>query len=228
MTPPITHRSGIAGVTTAEGATLVIDTFRAFSTAAYLFDAGVARLILTDTLDEARLTAGGIDEALLCGENEGIQPADFDLGNSPAQVTERTDLAGRTIVMRTSAGSRSVVAAASAGASPIYATSLVVASATAAAVADEPAVTIVAAGLNGVEPADEDDATANLLEALLTKTPHRTEPMIEVLLAGTGAQRLLTTPSIDDRDLDLCLAVDAFDFPMEVTSETGFLVLKRG
>jgi 2-phosphosulfolactate phosphatase len=218
MTPPITHRSGIAGAKTAEGATLVIDTFRAFSTAAYLFDAGVARLILTDTLDQARLTAGAIDEALLCGENEGIQPADFDLGNSPAQVIERTDLTGRTIVMRTSAGSRSVVAAASAGASPIYATSLVVASATAAAVTDEPAVTIVA----------EDDATANLLEALLTKTPHRTETMIEVLLAGTGAKRLLTTPSIDDRDLDLCLAVDAFDFPMEVTSETGLLVLKRG
>lgn len=205
----------------------MIDTFRAFATTAYLFDAKVARLILTESLDEARRTAGEIDGALLCGENQGIQPPDFDLGNSPSQVIERTDLAERTIVMRTSAGSGSVIAAAAAGAAPVYATSLVVASATAAAVADQPAVTIVAAGLNGTEPADEDDATAGLLEALLTGTSHETTSMVDALRIGSGAERLLTTPSIDDRDLDLCLAVDAFDFAMEAVTEVGLLVLRR-
>lgn len=211
----------------ATGPTLVIDTFRAFTTAAYLFDAEVGRLILTDSLDEARNVARGINGALLCGEDEGVQPADFDLGNSPSQVVARTDLAGRTIVMRTSAGSRSVIAAAAAGAAPVYATSLVVASATAAAVAGHPAVTIVAAGLNGTDPADEDDATAQLLEALLTGAPHETAAMVDALRIGSGAHRLLTTPSIDDDDLDLCLAVDAFDFAMEATTEAGRLVLRQ-
>ena len=227
MAPTITHKAGIAGASQATGPTLVIDTFRAFSTAAYLFDAGVDRLILADGLDEARRVAQGLDGALLVGEDDGIQPADFNLGNSPAQVLERTDLAGATIVMRTSAGTRSVIAADSSGASPILATSLVVATATAAAVRSEPQVTIVAAGLNGVEPADEDDATAALLEALLSGASHDHPAMVDALRSGTGGRRLLDTPSIDDTDLELCLAVDAFDFAMRAGLEGGFLVLDK-
>ncbi len=227
MIPTITRLGGIEGAAQAVGPTLVIDTFRAFSTAAYLFGAGVDRLVLVDRLDEARQLAAGLEGALLCGETEGIQPPDFDLGNSPAQVLERTDLGGRSIVMRTSAGTRSVVAAVGAGASPVYAASLVVASATTDAVADEPAVTIVAAGLNGIEPADEDDATADLLEALLTGADYDASSMVEALRVGTGAERLRTTPSIDDRDLELCLAVDVFDFALKTALEDGLLVLKR-
>jgi len=205
----------------------VIDTFRAYSTAAYLVDAGVERLILTDTLGEARRTAGRFDHALLCGEDEGIRPDDFDLGNSPAQVLDRTDLGGRTVVMRTSAGTRCVVAAVAAGAEPVYAASLVVATATAGAVAGEPRVTVVAAGLNGTEPADEDDATAELLEAIILDVPPSdTARMVETLRSGSGAERLLSTASIDDRDLELCLAVDAFDFAMQVANRDGLLTLE--
>jgi len=225
MAPTIIHKAGIAGASEAAGPTLVIDTFRAFSTAAYLFDAGVERLILTDSLDEARQIARLLGDALLCGENEGIRPDDFDLGNSPAEVLARSDLSGGTVVMRTSAGTRSVIAARASGAAPIIATSLVVASATVRGVAGRPEVTIVAAGLNGVEPADEDDATAALLTALLTGALHDVPMMMEALRNGSGAKRLLDTPSIDDDDLELCLAVDAFDFAMEVTKEGDFLVL---
>ena len=122
MTPSIIHKAGVAGAAEAGGPALVIDTFRAFSTAAYLFDAGVDRLILTDSLDEARHTAARFGQALLCGEDDGIRPDDFDLGNSPAEVLGREDLGGATIVMRTSAGTRSVIAADNAGAAPIFAT----------------------------------------------------------------------------------------------------------
>ncbi len=227
MTPSITHKAGIAGASEATGPALVIDTFRAFSTAAYLFDAGVDRLILTDGLDEARHTATRFEHALLCGEDDGIRPDDFDLGNSPAQVIGRADLDGATIVMRTSAGTRSVIAADTAGATPIFATSLVVASATAHRVVDKPQVTIIAAGLNGIDPADEDDATADLLENLLTGGSPDVASMVGALRVGSGARRLLGTPSIDDEDLELCLAVDAFDFAMEVVESDGFLTLTR-
>jgi 2-phosphosulfolactate phosphatase len=227
MTPTIIRRAGIAGAARSSGPTLVIDTFRAFTTAAYLLDAGVDRLLLVDGLDEARRLAGRHPGTLLCGEDEGIKPDDFDLGNSPSQVIERTDLADSSVVMRTSAGTRSVVAATDAGAAPVFAASLVVASATARAVADSPAVTIVAAGLNGVEPADEDDATAAMLEALLTEREHDPAAMVEALRSGTGAERLLTTPSIDDRDLELCLAVDALEFALKASPEGGLLLLTR-
>lgn len=227
MTPSIIHKAGVAGAAEASGPALVIDTFRAFSTAAYLFDAGVDRLILTDGLDEARHTAAQFAQALLCGEDDGIRPDDFDLGNSPAEVLGRGDLGGATIVMRTSAGTRSVIAANNAGAAPIFATSLVVASATAHRLADRPQVTIVAAGLNGIEPADEDDATADLLEILLTGESPDVAAMVGALRVGSGARRLLGTPSIDNEDLELCLAVDAFDFAMEAVESDGFLILNR-
>jgi 2-phosphosulfolactate phosphatase len=227
MNQTITRRAGIAGAAQAQGPTLVIDTFRAFSTAAYLFAAGVDQVMLTDSLDEARALAGRLEGTLLCGESDGIQPADFDLGNSPSQVLERTDLTGKHIVMRTSSGTRSAIAAVRAGAFPVYATSLVIATATARAVAAAPAVTIVAAGLNGVEPADEDDATADLLESRLTGRYVDTASMIGALRSGSGANRLLTTPTIDDRDLELCLAVDSFDFALRVAERDGLLLLEQ-
>ena len=51
----ITFGSGVEFAGTARGATIVIDTFRAFTTAAVLFDAGVDRLVLTASLDDAQL-----------------------------------------------------------------------------------------------------------------------------------------------------------------------------
>ena len=227
LAPMITRRPGIAGASQAAGPTIVIDTFRAFTTAAYLLDADVAELILVDELDEARALAGRLAPALLCGEDEGIRPDDFDLGNSPTEVLTRADLRGSTVIMRTSAGTRSVVAALGAGAEPVFAASLVVAGATVAAVAGSVAITIVPAGLNGVEPADEDDATADLIEALLEGVSFDRAAMLDALRAGSGARRLRSTPSIDDRDLERCLAVDALDFALIANDSGGLVTLRR-
>ncbi|MCZ6462494.1 MAG: 2-phosphosulfolactate phosphatase, partial [Actinobacteria bacterium] len=57
----ISRRAGLEGAAEASGPTVVIDTFRAFSTTAYLLDAGVSRLVLTDGLDEARRIAASLD-----------------------------------------------------------------------------------------------------------------------------------------------------------------------
>ncbi|GMQ86413.1 MAG: hypothetical protein BMS9Abin07_1991 [Acidimicrobiia bacterium] len=217
--------AGLEGAAEASGPTVVIDTFRAFSTAAYLLDAGVARLILTDGLDEARRIAAALDDVLLCGEDGSKPPDDFDLGNSPTEVLQRTDLPGRTVVMRTSAGTRCVAAAVAGGARPVYAASLVVAGATASALADEPTITLVSSGGSVDVPHDEDEYTGDLIAGIVAgRTPDYAAVLVAVR-AGTGTARLRRTPWIDDRDIDRCLVVDTFDFAMEASVSDGLLTL---
>ena len=52
------------------GPTVVIDTFRAFSTAAYLVDSGVDHIVLAETLDEARTRARAITIRSCAGRTE--------------------------------------------------------------------------------------------------------------------------------------------------------------
>ena len=162
-TPIVSRRSLLTGISGVCGPTIVIDTFRAFSTAAYLFDRGVDRIVLVEALDEARQLVQAIPGAILCGEDQGHRPDDFDLGNSPIEVEAQPDLDGATIVMRTSAGTRGVVAALQSGADPVYAASLVVAGATARAVHNFDRVTIVALGLSGTSIAVEDEEDGELI-----------------------------------------------------------------
>ena len=207
------------------GPTVVIDTFRAFSTAAYLFDRGVDHIVLTETLDEARTRALTIPDPILCGEDGGRMPDDFDLGNSPVEVGAFPDLAGRTVIMRTSAGTRTLVRALRSGADPVYAASLVVAASTAAAVRRSPRVTIIASGLGGVSIADEDEETAGLIsDRILGRAddPMRTSR----IQGGGGATRLRSTPSIDPEDLARCLDVDRFPFALRVRLNEGVVTVR--
>lgn len=223
--PRIERRSLLAGTRGVTGPAIVIDTFRAFTTAAYLFDHGIERIVLAETLDEARHLSASIPGSVLCGEDAGRKPGDFDLGNSPTEVSRLRRLDGEVAVMRTSAGTRAVVAVLAGGARPVYAASFVVAGATAAAVADVRRVTIVAAGLSGETPADEDEETADLIADRLTHRPNDPDRLTRIR-SGEGAERLRSTPWIDSHDLDLCLHVDLFGFAMRAKMEHGTPVLR--
>jgi len=224
--PEIIRRSLLTGTRDISGAVIVIDTFRAFSTAAYLFDRGVPRIVLTETLDEARARSRSIPGSILCGEVGGRRPDDFTLGNSPVEVRAFASLEGRVAVMRTSSGTRSVVGALRSGAHPVYAASLVVAEATATAVRNETRVTIVASGLGGTDIADEDEETAGLIADRIIGRPADPETVARVR-SGEGAHRLRATPWIDPLELDLCLAVDRFAFTLEAHIQGGVPTLER-
>lgn len=217
----VTRLFSIEGAKRARGATVVVDTFRAFSTAAYLLDAGVATLLLADSVDEARTLAAAAG-GLLCGEEGGVRPAGFDLGNSPGEVLEHDGLRGATVVQRTSAGTRCVRAAIAAGAEPVYAASLVVAAATALRVAGAE-LSIVTGGTGGpggsVVRADEDEATADYLESLLAG--RRDPPDLETIRDGEPGLRIRTGGWAHPNDLELALAVDRFSFAMRAEARRG-------
>ena len=208
----------------------MIDTFRAFSTAAYLVDRGVDHIVLTETLDEARARARSIPGSILCGEVEGRRPEDFDLGNSPGEVQARDELSGRTVVLRTSAGTRCLLAAFEHGARPVFAASLVVASATAQALATADEITIVASGRGGTEPADEDEATADLIADLAAgadATDARRTDVVDRIRTGPGARQLEAAEWAHPDDIALCLRVDAFPFAMGASRSGGAVELIR-
>jgi 2-phosphosulfolactate phosphatase len=208
----VTHAAGLRGASTATGIAVVIDTFRAFTTAAYAQANGVEAHYLTSTVDEARELASQHPGALLCGEVDGVRPDDFDLGNSPAEVLE-TDVEGRTFIQRTSGGTRCVLAALASESTDTYAASLVVATATADAIRNAPTVTVIASGRGGIVPVFEDDATAALIDALVHGhgDPARTANDIRQC---DSAEMLAASPWAHPDDVLLATDVDRFDFAM--------------
>ena len=218
---------GNDGCADLDGIAVVVDVLRAFSFAAYALDRGVDRLILMDDLDEAEAVAAGLPGSLL--GKDGPPAPGFELHNSPGQVLERADLAGRTVVHRTAAGTIGAVAARAA--EHLYCASFVVAGATARRLRElAPApVTFVITGDGG--RAEEDLACAEHIAACVDDPG--ADPGPSLLRAAAAAARLrrgieLGYPGIHPDDVELCLQVDRFDFAMRAAEEGGLLALRTG
>ncbi|KGQ22934.2 2-phosphosulfolactate phosphatase [Thermus filiformis] len=82
---------------------LVVDVIRATTTAACFLEAGAEALYLTSSLETAR--AFKDQDVVLAGEEGGLRPPGFDLGNSPREALE-APVGGRTVVMSTTNGTR--------------------------------------------------------------------------------------------------------------------------
>ena len=196
--------------------------FRAYSAAAYAFAAGATRILLASEVEEARQLAAGIPDSVLMGEVNGVRPEGFDLGNSPGEIVAEPGLvAGRIVVHRSSAGTRCARAALANGARPVLVSSLVVASATAAAVADHHEVTIVASGIAGVEPAAEDSICADLIDALLLGGRADRAAAGEAVATHERARLLRESSFAHPDDVRLCSTVDRFGFAMMAVESDG-------
>lgn len=214
----VTVAHGLEAARSASGVVVIVDAFRAYCTAAHLISGGASSIQLVETIDEVRAVPGDV---LRVGEERGVRPPDFDLGNSPAEVL-RADVGGRSVVMRSSAGTRGVIAALRAGADAVFGAGFGVASATgnaAAALGDR--VTVIAAGHLGVVPAEEDEAAARLIADVAGGVEPDVRRAINRALAGRGASRLRSAGWADPADLGLCLAVDIFDFAMRAIRRDG-------
>lgn len=218
----------------ATGAALVIDVFRAFTTAAIAFDRGAERITLVAEVEEAleiRRNSPAIADILM-GEVEGRRPEGFDYGNSPYEASS-VDFAGKSVVQSTRAGTVGTAAAGAAGCDPIYVTSFVVAGATVQTVlAEEPQpelVTILAMGDQGVNRSDEDEHCAMYLRNRLEGRNPDPEALRKLIMAGGATQKFFddAQPQFHPRDVGLALEVDRYPFAMRVTREDGLLVARR-
>ena len=218
----------------ARGAALVIDVFRAFTTAAIAFDRGAERITLVAEVDEALAIRERSPEIadILMGEVDGKRPDGFDHGNSPFEAST-VDFDGKCVVQSTRAGTVGTAAAGAAGCDPIYVTSLVVAGATTRALlAEEPLperVTILAMGDQGVNRSDEDEHCAMYLRNRLEGRSPDPEALRKLIMSGGATQKFFddAQPQFHPRDVGLALEVDRYNFGMRVTREDGLLVARR-
>jgi 2-phosphosulfolactate phosphatase len=201
------------------GAVVVVDVLRAFSTAAYALAGGARHVYVVGRVDEALAFKAANPGALAMGEEHGRRPPGFDFANSPAELAD-ADVTGRVIVQRTSAGTQGVVAARAA--TRLWCAALVTASATAAAVrtAGLGAPTYVITGWSSSDAGSgvDDAATAELIERARTGRPLESAATAHLVATSDEAARtlLIGAGHVDPEDVTLSVAVDAFDFALEV------------
>ena len=87
----------------------VVDVLRATTSLVTMFDRGLARAIIPDTLRDARALALS-HFSLLCGESKALPLAGFDYGNSPAEFATLS-LKDKSAVLWTTNGTKAIAAA---------------------------------------------------------------------------------------------------------------------
>ncbi|HJW69592.1 MAG TPA: 2-phosphosulfolactate phosphatase [Candidatus Binatia bacterium] len=217
----------LSGAREARGLAVVIDVFRAFSTAAYAFDRGASEVVLVGSVEDAFALRRRLPDALVMGEVDGRRVAGFDFGNSTSAIA-RADLRGRRLIQRTSAGTQGVLAAEHA--EEIVLGSFVCAGAIVRHVqARKPAVvSLVAMGVGATRPAPEDEACGDLLEARLRGVPLDESALLARLESGKAGERFEEDSEDFPRaDVSHCLRLDAFDFVLTVERRDGLVVATR-
>lgn len=217
----------LEGARRARGTVVIVDVFRAFTTAAVAFSRGAAKIIMVAEPPKAlAMKARGLGD-LCVGEINGIPPEGFDFGNSPFEMAG-ADLEGKVIIQSTRAGTTGVTAAT--GASAVYAASFVVAKATARAILrDRPAlVTIVAMGWNARMRTDEDELCALYLRNLLEGREPNPDALRQLVKASGQVGKFYdpAQPHFHPQDCEMALDVNRYDFAIRVTREDNLLVAR--
>ena len=212
----------------AQGTTVIIDVFRAFTTAAIAFDNGAKEITLfAEPADALALHKKGVGDYLM-GEVGGKKPDGFDFGNSPHEISQ-VDLTGKTLIQSTRAGTVGVEAAVNA--SEIFLGSFVVAQATMDAVkaSGSELVSIIAMGDQGVARADEDEQCGIYLRNILEGRKPDFAAVKSLVLEGGATQKFFdpNQPQYHPEDVTLALEADRYDFAMKISREYGLLVARK-
>lgn len=224
------HMATLETCGAARGVVVVIDVIRAFTTAAFALAAGAGEIVPVSGVDEALQLHKRWPEALVMGEVGGLPPAGFHFGNSPSALLGQ-DLGGRRLIQRTGAGTQGLVR--SRQAEVLFAASFVCAAATVRAVrALRPeAVTLLPTDhAQGEDPACAEYLAERLRGAAPDPAPYLTR------VRAAGLTRVQPGPADQHwpewhihqylADLDLCEAVDRFDFAMRVERGADGLALR--
>ncbi len=208
-----------AGAERAEGVTVIIDVFRAYTVESYAFSRGIERVYPLADIDEAYEMKRLEPDLLLAGERKAKAGEGFDFGNSPSQI-ENLDLRGKSMIHTTSAGTQGIAAAKNADA--ILLGALVNAKATAEYIKSlSPSrVSLVCMGLENRRPTEEDTLCAEYIKAILENRENDIDKQAAVKrLKETDGKRFFIPEDqsfAPERDFYLCTEFDRFDFALRV------------
>lgn len=219
----------IDGAKQAEGLTVIIDVFRAFSLECYLYDMGVELIRPVGTVEDAFRLKRELPNSLLFGERNGIKVEGFDFGNSPSSVTPEI-VEGKTILHTTSAGTQGVVNAKNA--TRILACSLVNAKAVAEYIIEtQPeVVSLVCMGWNAEVLAAEDELCAEYIKSILDGEELTNMKERVADLQYHGGEHFFnpdTQEVFPEPDFWLCIQYNRFPYILEISKDELGFVTKR-
>jgi 2-phosphosulfolactate phosphatase len=200
---------------TAGRVVVVIDVIRAFTTAAIAFERGATDIACAPSAEAGRQLRRRHPDRLLAGEIRGLKPADFDLGNSPYEMSA-APVDGRRLIQTTSNGTLGLTRSNDPAA--LLAVSARNVGATAAWIAgNHPGKpwTMLCTGRT-----TEDRACAEYLDALLRGSAPRPADLVRGIRAGAAehARNYARRPASEvvdlSPDLGFCSEVDRSDFAM--------------
>ena len=203
----------VEGARKAEGIAVIIDVFRAFSTACYIINNGAEKIIpVSETANAFRIKELNPDYILLGEEFERKVPG-FDFGNSPLHIVN-TDFTGKTVVHRTSSGTLGIVNAVKAD--ELMTGSFVNAGAIINYIRKQNpnTVSLVCMGYAALRLIEEDTLCAEYISMTLKGRKPDFPEMVR-LIKETSAQRFFDPANADfspPEDVDLCLDLNRFNF----------------
>ena len=216
----------ISGAQQAEGLTVIIDVFRAFSMECYLYAQGAREGRPVGSIEETFAWREKDSECVLVGERHGIRIDGCDLGNSPSSINPEM-IQGKRVIHTTSAGTQGIVNAVHAD--EVITGSFVNAKAIAAYIRSKaPAkVTLVCMGKEGITLAEEDELCAIYIEGLLTgRGMPDIDEKLRALRNGNGKHFFDPCRQADfpEKDFWMCIDRDKFDFVLKAEKDSnGYL-----
>jgi 2-phosphosulfolactate phosphatase len=212
---------------TAKGLAVIIDVFRAFSTACFVINNGAKMIIPVDDIGLAYNLKKENPDYILMGERHDIVPDGFDFGNSPAEI-ENVDFCDKTVIHTTSAGSQGISRAINA--KEIITGSFVNTQAVIDYIKSNKHQIVSLVCTDASTPKNEDIMCAEYIKSHLRGKPLDFTKIKTHLINHPCASRFLnnTAGATRKRDFDLCLSLDRFNFVLKAETQKNKLIyLKR-
>jgi len=219
------------GAELAEGATVIIDVFRAFSCEPLMFHLGVKQIVLESDVDRCKALSSSIG-GILVGEVNELPIPGFDLPNSPYLIMKngRKYFGGQTVIHRTTSGVRGALTALKRTSEVLLGSFM-----TAKAIADymrrsrPQVVSLVAMGIRSLVKAPEDEACSDYIESLLTGEVFDWVDRVAKIVENETAQKFLRGDKayLPREDVTLCLQRDLFDFVLRASYREALVIVEK-
>lgn len=218
----------VEGAKKAEGLTVIIDVFRAFTLECYAFANGAEIIIPVGDIAKAYELKANNPDFILIGERKEQMPEGFDFGNSPAHILHE-DFTGKTIVHTTSAGTQGMVNATKAD--EVLTGSFVNAGAIVSYIQDKKPekVSLVGMGYGALYPIEEDVACAEYIAKELKGEVNDFTAVVEHIRQTSGKRFFLKEKQhfAPEKDFELCLNINRFNFVIRREMQYGEMILKK-
>lgn len=212
----------VEGARKAAGLTVIIDVFRAFSTACYIMNNGAEKIIPVSEVSEAFQLKKNNPEFILLGEEFEKKIPGFDFGNSPSHIAD-VDFHRKTVVQRTSSGTFGIVSANNAD--ELITGSFVNAGAIIRYILEQKPenISLVCMGYAALRPVEEDTLCAEYIAETLKGSPVDFERMVRII-KNTSAKRFYDPANAGfspPEDVDLCLDLSRFNFVLKADKSSS-------